>query len=186
MSILRDSSELKAAATMAAQLLGTAVPARKAASPRSGEIPAGVTASLPSGNATAPAKSGTTDPTSLVYRGDRLDHVLIGLCQRSGFRGALVTDSQGLPLAVHNPPVSTEAIAAFTTVLGDALERAGSLIGQHGAEYLSMDINYEDKIVLRRFSVGPEHYLLLIIAGQQCDERSEVELSIEQIIAILA
>jgi len=123
--------------------------------------------------------------TDSKFRGDRLEQVIENMCRRSGFIGAVIADSQGLPLAVVNPPVSEEALAAFTSVLGDALKRAGSLLGQHGGEFLAIDINYQDKIVLRQFQIEEASYFLMVICPQEVDERSEIELSIEQVIAIL-
>ena len=125
------------------------------------------------------------DPAGLEYRGDQLEQVILNMCKRSHFSGAVVTDDTGLPFAVVNPPVSMEAVSAFTVVLGGALERAGSLLGHHGAEYLTIDINYEEKIILRRFLIADTPYFLLAICPQDIDERSEIEISIDQIVSIL-
>lgn len=125
------------------------------------------------------------DLDAFEYRGDKLEEIIKLMCQRSNFSGAIVTDDGGLPFAVVNPPVSIEAVSAFTSVLGGALERAGELLGHSGAEYLSMDINYEEKVVLRRFMIGEKGYLLLAISPQEVDERSEIEISIEQICEVL-
>ena len=107
------------------------------------------------------------------------------MCQRGGFVGAAVSDVFGLPLVVHNSPVADDLIAAFTSVLGDALEKAGRFLGQHEADYISMDINYEDKVAVRRFSAGGVKLFLLILCGQQIDERSEAEVSIVELVDIL-
>lgn len=119
------------------------------------------------------------------FRGDRLEQALYAMCERGGFQGAVIADLDGLPLAVYNSPVAPEAMAAFTTVLGDALAKAGKLLEQHQANNISMDINYTDKVVLSRFMSGETPSYLMIIAPQEVDERAEVELSIEQIISIL-
>jgi hypothetical protein len=119
------------------------------------------------------------------FRGDRLENVLIAMCRRGGFSGAVVSDETGLPLAVFNSPVDPDRIAAFTSILGDALVKAGQFLGQHGAEYISMDINYEDKVVVRRFFFGDLEMYLMVLCAQSMDERAEVEMSIEQIVTIL-
>lgn len=121
----------------------------------------------------------------LSFRGDRLEYILASLCRRGGFIGAVVADGKGLPLADFNSPVGGGTLAAFTSVLGNALERAGDLLGEHGANALAMDINYTDKVVLRSFDLEGKPYLLLVICSQALDERAEVELSIEQITAVL-
>jgi len=119
------------------------------------------------------------------FRGDRLENVLIAMCRRGGFSGAVVSDTTGLPLAVFNSPVDNERIAAFTSVLGGALDKAGLFLEQHGAEYISMDINYEDKVVVRRFFFGDLEMYLMVLCAQSMDERAEVEMSIQQIVSIL-
>lgn len=120
-----------------------------------------------------------------AFRGDQLENAIELMCRRGNFSGAVVADENGLPLAVFNSPVGTDAIAAFTSVLGAALEKASRLLEQHGADNISMDINYADKVVLRRFTVSELTYFLMVICPQNVDERSEIELSIEQIVSIL-
>lgn len=123
---------------------------------------------------------------TFTYRGERLEYILSSMCRRGGLSGAVVADGKGLPLADFNSPVAGEILAAFTSVLGSALERAGQLLGESGAELISMDINYTDKVVLRRFTVAAEPYFLMVICSQELDERTELELSIEQLMAALS
>ena len=123
--------------------------------------------------------------SSELYRGDQLENALIEMCQRAGFNGATLADTDGLPLAIYNSPIGHEEIAAFTTVLGVALERAGSLLGEYNANNISLDINYTDKAVLRRFVINDTPFFLMVICPQEVDERSEVELTINQITSIL-
>lgn len=130
----------------------------------------------------APAAGGAGEG---MYRGDKLANALYAMCTRGGFSGALIVDDNGLPLAVHNSPVPEEAIGAFAMVLGASLTKAGRLLGQHEADNVSIDINYTDKIVLRRFMIGETPGYLLVICPQEVDERGEVELSIDQIVQIL-
>lgn len=120
------------------------------------------------------------------FRGDRIEKTLQVMCKRGDFTGAVIADFSGLPIAAYNSPVGTNALAAFTSVLGTALEKAAHLLDQHEADNISMDINYIDKIVLRRFNIEGLQYYLMVICPQNVDERSEIELSIEQIISILS
>ncbi|MCF6237740.1 MAG: hypothetical protein L3J79_02835 [Candidatus Marinimicrobia bacterium] len=183
MTLILDSSEIREALSLATELLtakGILLPEIKTDDDEGAIVKE---SSLPEVPMPVPAPE---LPVELKYRSDRLEHVVVSMCQRSGFIGAVVTDDKGLPFVIINPPVSEEALSAFTSVLGEALERAGSLLGAHGAEYLSIDINYEDKIVLRRFLIDATTYYLMVICSQDIDERSEIELSIEQLTAILA
>jgi len=121
-----------------------------------------------------------------LYRGDALENTVVAMCKRGGFSGAVVADSDGLSLAVFNSPVDEDALAAFTVVLGDALEKAGKVLNQQDASYISMDINYTDKVVLRRFLLDDESpFYMMVICRQEIDERDEVELTIDQIRTIL-
>lgn len=124
--------------------------------------------------------------SSELYRGDQLENILVEMCRRAGFNGAVLADTDGLPLAIHNNPVGNEEISAFTTVLGMAMERAGSLLGEYDVNNISLDVNYTDKAVLRKFVVSDTPFFLMIICPQEVDERSEVELTINQITSILA
>ncbi len=184
MTLILDSSEIREAIALASELttelnLSSPVVAEKV---RSVSVPEAPAKKL---QKTSPQLVAEIDPAGLTYRGDQLEQVIKNMCQRSHFSGAVVTDDTGLPFAVVNPPVSMEAVSAFTSVLGGALERAGSLLGHHGAEYLSIDINYEEKIILRRFLINDISYYLLAICPQEVDERSEIEISIDQIRSIL-
>lgn len=120
-----------------------------------------------------------------VYRGDRLENVLFALCKRGGFVGAVLIDHSGLPLAIYNSPVEEEVSAAFTMIMGEALEKAGKLLKQTDSNNISVDINYTDKAVIRRFSLSDMPYFIMIICPQEIDARAEVELSIEQVLSIL-
>ena len=184
MTLILDSSEIREAIALASELtsaLNLSVPAvEEKARP---VIPPVAAAKMVQEPLPAPVEE--IDPTGLEYRGDQLEQVIKNMCRRSHFSGAVVADDTGLPFAVVNPPVSMEAVSAFTAVLGGALERAGSLLGHHGAEYLSIDINYEEKIILRRFLINEAPYFLLAICPQEVDERSEIEISIDQIVSIL-
>lgn len=162
------------------------------------EVPAAATASSPrpvapeavqpperGEPAVAAAPEAAEKKPEKKFRGDKLEDTLDEMCRRGGFTGAVVADNTGLPLAVHNSPVGADAIAAFTTVLGGALEKAGTLLGQHGAETISMDISYADKVVLRLFTIEGKPYFIMILCPRNSDERGEIELSIKRIVAIL-
>lgn len=112
----------------------------------------------------------------------RIREILIGMCKRGGFTGAVIADDSGLPLADFNCPVDVESIAACSGVLSSALEQAGRLLGQRDANDISLDINYVDKVMFRRFRFEATSLYLLIIAPQEVDGRSEIEISIDQII----
>lgn len=124
-------------------------------------------------------------PLEEINREERLESTLFSMCKRGGFNSAVVADSKGLPLAVCNSPVGDNTIAAFTSVLGDVLEKTAGLLKQNDANIVSIDINYTDKAVLRRFFISDTPHFLMIICPQEADERSEVELSIDQIKSIL-
>lgn len=128
--------------------------------------------------------SASTD-LPLPFRGDQLENILYGMCKRGGFSCAVVADQQGLALGAYNSPVDMEILAAFTTVLGEAISNAGRFLDQHAANNISLDINYADKAVVRQFTLAENPYFIMIICPQNIDERSEVELSLDQIVTLL-
>jgi hypothetical protein len=119
------------------------------------------------------------------HKEERLENALQILCQRGGFSSAIIADDQGLALADYNSPVGTEVLAAFATVLGGAIAQASHFLDQHEANNISMDINYADKAVVRKFTVRALSFYLFIICPQDVDERNEVELSMETIMNLL-
>jgi predicted regulator of Ras-like GTPase activity (Roadblock/LC7/MglB family) len=166
MTNVKDYSEFEEAARLLAGIMA-AVPAPAAAAP-------------PPAEPVAPG-----EPGEPVTRSSQLERVLTRMCQRGGFTGAIIADAHGLALAAFNTPVQEEALAAFTTVLGGALEKAASLLQMHDANNISLDISYTDKLVLRRFLTRERTVYLMILCPQQVDERTEIELSVDEITGIL-
>lgn len=126
-----------------------------------------------------PSSQVETEGTNLLERS------LSGMCKRGGFHGAVIADLDGLPIAVFNSPVNEEILAAYTTILGESLEKAASFLNQPDANNISIDINILDKMVLRKFTPDKISYYLMIISPQNIDGRAEVELVINQISQIL-
>jgi len=174
MSTLWDSSEIKEAAALLNDLLG--LPSKPPKLPKS---------KLRKKDARKEAGVGKEGAGGIVYRADRLEEALVSMCSRGEFSGSVLADDSGLPLAVYNSPVEDGILAAFTSVLGKSLAETGRLLDQPNANNISMDINYMDKIVLRKFFVDENPFFLMIISPQHVDERAEVELSVNQISAIL-
>jgi len=183
MQTLKDSSEIQEAVKLFDELVAQSAVSVSGAVRR---VPTSPRPTPARRRSAAPLPAPEPPPPSEGhYRGDRLENTLYAMCKRGGFQGAVIADSDGLPLAVYNSPVADDAIAAFTTVLGDALEKAGHLLEQSDANNISLDINYTDKAVLRRFAINDLPYFMMMICPQDVDERAEVELSIDQIISIL-
>lgn len=116
---------------------------------------------------------------------DLLERSLSGMCKRGGFHGAVIADLDGLPIAVFNSPVNEDILAAYTTILGESLEKAASFLNQPDANNISIDINILDKMVLRKFTPYKTSYYMMVISPQNIDERAEVEIVINQISQIL-
>jgi len=184
MTLILDSSEIHEAVALASELtatlnLSTLIHEKKVGGDKT---PIVATKTIHKHIA---AQNNEIDPSKLEYRDDQLEQVIKNMCQRSHFKGAIVIDDTGLPFAAVNPPVSIEALSALAVILGASLERADSLLNLQGAEYLSIDINYEEKIILRRFLINDAPYFILAVCPQEIDERSEIEISIDQIVSIL-
>ena len=176
MKKLWDSSEIQEAALLFDDLLKEPIEAVPA-------VPV-VPAAAPKAPAIIPIPE--KEKGQRVYRGDRLEDTLVSMCKRGHFHGSVLADDSGLPLAIYNSPVQGEILAAFTSVLGKSLSESSRLLDQPNANNISMDINYMDKIVLRKFVVNEKPYYIMIISPQQVDERSELELSINLVSTILS
>lgn len=200
MKNLKDSSEIKEAARMLSALLKEKVPVKSppvndtaSITPPPTQAPSVSKPSFPGAAGAGkerripkPAKHHVLPPVIQGdSRGEKLENILSLMCLRSGFAGAVIADRSGLPLAAYNSPVEEEAVAALTSVLGDALEKASRMLRKKGANNISMDISYEEKIVLRRFEVSGNFFFMMIICDQDIDVRSEMEISIDQVISTL-
>jgi hypothetical protein len=194
MNPLMDYSEIQEAARLLS-LLGPGVsaapvPARPAALPVPNLEPVPAPAPAPVqpsilAPASAPLPPIVTATIASPFRGDRLDHLLAKMCKRGGFSGAVVADYLGFPLGVYNSPVSPENLAAFTCLLGSAIEQAGNVLGRTSVDHLSIDIGLEERAVLRRFTQDSLPYYLLVICSTTIDERNEMDLSLSQIVSLL-
>ncbi len=111
--------------------------------------------------------------------------LLKDLCEKSDYYGAVIADEMGFPLTSYNCPIGTESLAAFTSVLGDALEKAESILEQDDPNNITLEINEADKIVLRRFQAMNSTYFLLAVCPQAAVFPGMVELTIEKIVASL-
>ncbi len=193
MNTLKDSSEIREAVTLLENLVDQAAVVKPYYLHTPASTPPPDAANARRDRASRPAESkqpmypppdAAGDET--LYRGDLLENTVVAMCKRGGFSGAVVADADGLSLAIYNSPVEEDALAAFTVVLGDALEKAGKVLNQQDASYISMDINYTEKVVLRRFLLDDQSpFYMMVICRQEIDEKDEVELSIDQIRTIL-
>jgi predicted regulator of Ras-like GTPase activity (Roadblock/LC7/MglB family) len=174
-----DSPAVSAAASTVVRAPEAAPAAHE---PEDAPVEQWVALSAPGGD--LPATPLVASPQS--SRSDRLHNILALLCEREGFTGALVTDNSGLPLAASSAAAASENLAAFSTVLGDALVKASSYLGQDDATDVSLDINARQRIVLRRFALEgrPCYLLVLCTAGQE--PRRAMAAAIPGIVSTLA
>ena len=120
-----------------------------------------------------------------THRQDRLQNLLETMCRRGSFTGAVLADGHGLPLVAHRCPLEPGALAAFTSVLSNALDKASVLLGEESAPQIGLDTTLTEKAVLRRFLIAEQPHYLLVFCPQTVDERSELELSLEQLATVL-
>ncbi len=119
------------------------------------------------------------------FTGDQLEKLLENLCLQSGFSSAVVADGKGLPVSGFNTPVDIDVLAAFSSVLGDVIDKVPFFLTQYEAGNISIDINYVDKAVVQKFLIEEESFYLLIICSQDIDERAYIELFSDQISRVL-
>jgi hypothetical protein len=185
---MKGSSEIQEAAKLFDQLIAqSAVAAPPSPRREAGRHISSRPSALPVKKRRVPQREAVVELTDSqeMYRGDRLENSLYAMCKGGGFQGAVLIDASGLPLAVYNSPVDEPIAAAFCMILGEALGKAGKLLKQEDVNNISIDINYTDKAVIRRFFINNIPYFLMTTCPQDVDERAELELSIERIISIL-
>lgn len=131
----------------------------------------------------------TEGPACVTGGEKQVDDMYAGLlkelCDKSDYHGAVLADEMGFPLASYNSPISTETLAAFTSVLGDSLAKAESILEQEDANNISLEINESDKLALRRFNALNSTYFLLVVCPQAAVFPGLVELTISEIQAML-
>lgn len=133
----------------------------------------------------AEAEDDESASAALQHRDDIKD-TLQELCESGGFYGAVVADEMGFPLADYNSPIGVDGLATCSSLLSEALVKAGSIIEMPDVNNLVMDINGEDKLVLHRFSILDEGYVLVVICPQDVDAIGEIELAAARIVNYLA
>ena len=119
------------------------------------------------------------------FHTDFLGGILEKMCSSGGFYGAIVADAMGFALADFSSPVAVDTLAAFSSVLGDALAKAGSMLDQEAANNISMDMNGTDKIILRSFVVHDSVFYLLAVCPQEVDAPGEMQAAVSAIIDVL-
>ena len=117
---------------------------------------------------------------------DVYEDILGSLCSKGNSYGAVVADKMGLPLASYHSPLSVDALAAYTTVLGDSIDKAYVILDQPNANNISLEINDTDKFVMRKFKVLDSIYYLLVVCPQVSDVLGEMEIAVSRIVSGLS
>jgi chromosome partitioning protein len=125
-------------------------------------------------------------PAEPGLHSDLYEDILGSMCSKGNSYGAVVADKMGLPLASYQSPLSVDSLAAYTTVLGDSLDKASVILDQPNANNISLDINDTDKFVMRKFQVFDNTYYLLVVCPQVSDVLGEMELAVSRIVSGLS
>jgi predicted regulator of Ras-like GTPase activity (Roadblock/LC7/MglB family) len=119
-------------------------------------------------------------------RGERLHAVLSTLCDSEGYAGAMVTDASGLPLATSRNLEASDSLAAFSTVLGDVLTKAGSYLGHDDASHVTLDVGERQKVVLRRFYLEERAFYLVVICLRVLETHRALDRTVPRIVLTLS
>ena len=133
----------------------------------------------------APAPRKTLQAGTSSSRADQLTTLLADMAARAGFDQVVLSDDTGLPLAAYGSEGGETVLSALAAVLGDALSRVGNYLETEKGESITVDVGYADKLVLRRFDFAAGTFYVIVLCGQDIDERSELELSVDSIRQIL-
>ncbi len=134
----------------------------------------------------APPEEARGEESALAPNRDELKEALSEMCENGGFYGAVVADEMGFPLADYSSPIGVDALATCSSLLGEALVKAGTIIEMSEVNNLVMDINQEDKLVLHRFSLLDENYMLVAICPREVEALGEIGLATARIIKSLS
>lgn len=134
----------------------------------------------------APPEETGDEESSLAMNRDEIKEALGEMCENGGFYGAVVADEMGFPLADYRSPIGVDALATCSSLLGEALVKAGSIIEMSDVNNLIMDINGEDKLVLHRFTLLDENYVLVAICPRDVEALGEIDLAAARIIKSLS
>ncbi len=207
MSNLKNSSELLESATLLEQLLGDPAKAQTenidlislvSSDTAVREIPEPLYTQVPTLEAVAPPPNSPLVDVSYPrmetrgrhdireFRDNKLEDILGDMCRQGGMIGSLLADINGLPIASYRSPVDNEVFAAFASVLGETMDKAGYFLDQHDANYISVDINYADKAVVKKFIIDDAIFYLIIITPKHINERGQVEYTIEKLKNVLS
>ncbi len=127
-----------------------------------------------------------TEEDENSFQGNILGDILATMCERGDIYGAVIADEMGFSLDDYNSPVSTDALAAFTSVLNDTLEKADSILDVQDANNIQMDINENDKLILQKFEVLNSTYYLLAVCPREAEPIGEMSIAVSKIISKLA
>jgi predicted regulator of Ras-like GTPase activity (Roadblock/LC7/MglB family) len=144
--------------------------------------PAAAPAAVLSSRPEAPLREGPAQGVAGGLRAERLDPILLAMCERGGFSGAVLADSAGLPVAVYPGALAADRLAAASAVLAEALVAVSQELGEIPGGHLTIDIDHRDKLVLHRFPFGQRQYFLLTVTRQVANERGEMERAVRQIL----
>lgn len=112
-------------------------------------------------------------------------NLLKDLCEKSDYQSAIIADEMGYPIAEYRCPIDPETLAAFTSVLGDCINKAERLMKFEDANNISLEINESDKIALRRFTALNKTYYILVICSQAAIFPGLTEQAVADIVAKL-
>jgi chromosome partitioning protein len=127
-----------------------------------------------------------TSGSAALKNRDEIKEALKEMCDGAGFYGAVVADEMGFPLADYSSPIGVDALATCSSLLAEALVKAGSIIEMADINNLLVDINEDDKLVLHRFSILNEDYVLVAVCPQEVDALGEIGLTAARIVNALS
>ncbi len=130
---------------------------------------------------TPPSGESVAAQSSADFKEDHLLNILKEITHLGGFTGAVLTDAQGLPLAIFQCPFSHDAVAAIVALMSHPLEKVASILSVHEINQVAMDMGYTDQLVLRKFKIKHHCFYFMIICSQSQNPRDEMELYSQQL-----
>jgi hypothetical protein len=109
----------------------------------------------------------------------------VRLCSEAGVAGAMIVDSAGLTLAEHK--LDSGRILACSLMLCGTLDRTSRVLDQSGEDFVTLKLDAEQTIGVRRFLASDTpYYLIVVIPRNASDTTTGIEHAIRNIILNLS
>lgn len=108
-------------------------------------------------------ESETTEQLNTLYYESSLNDLLRWMVTTGGFFAAVVTTTDGLPLASVESTIEPETLAALSSLFDSTASRAESFLGWNRVEEMSLVNEQGIRLIIRPFTADTDHFMLVVV-----------------------